>query len=190
MVSEIPSLATDVGQKHRGQQLGRQGSGSGPWTDPMCGASSYSVCMHVCVCHSELLFSSAGQESAVGVHGGATSGTACFVGPCGWLCLTVCGMCTHAPLCADVCTPLECMLSLPQAERRNPTANGNSSKQAERRNHLGWKVHSIWVAIRELMSGIPLLPLNNHVFYTWRWRTCVDIIKLKIKIESLKQLQK
>lgn len=33
----------------------------------------------VCVCHSKLLFSSAGQESAVGVHGGATSGTACFV---------------------------------------------------------------------------------------------------------------
>lgn len=100
--------------------------------------------------------------------------------PCGWSCLTVCvGVCARVHLCVPAQTPLEYMLALPQAG----PANGNGSKQTQRRNHLSWKVHWIRVAIKELIFGSPLLPLNNRGLYSWRRQTCVETIKLKIKLE-------
>jgi len=54
------------------------------------------------------------------------------------------------------------MLSLPQAG----PANGNGTKQTERSNHLGWKLHWIRDAVRKLISGSPLLPHNNCGVYT------------------------
>lgn len=137
----------------------------------------------MCVCHcvttSKLSSSSAGQESVVEVPLWVRLSLFIHVAGCASQCVVCVYVCTSVCLCVYVHTPLEHMPSLPQAG----PANGNGSKQTERKNHLGWEVHQIRIAITELISGSPLLPCNNCGFHTWRWRTCVDIIKLKIKLE-------
>lgn len=39
---------------------------------------------------------------------------------------------------------------------------------AEEKRNLDCKVFQIRLAVAELFFESPLLPLNNHVFYTWR----------------------
>lgn len=80
------------------------------------------------------------------------------VAGCASQCVLCAYMCTIVSLCVYVCTYTS---GIHAVLATGWTCKWERQQTDWRRNHLGWKVHWIRVAITELISGSPLLPLNN-----------------------------